>query len=213
MRGLSLLMAAGTSVACNNSAASTGYTPITGIQILSSSIVAGHGCGVLPNQVFKYVAVVSPITIDGGIADPVASSVFDCFADGFFSNLLVPDGSIPTFQIAVFAYNAQSFPSALQCPPTPPNAAPCPGDDAGAALEFQGAANWTTTCTAAQVAGATSPASCQALVPTDAGLGDGGDGDATSPPGQDGAASDAAESGETGSSTVEAATSTDAPND
>lgn len=201
-RAVSLLAAAGLAAAalaaaCNNSAPSTGYTPITGIQIQASTIVAGRGCGLLPDQVFKYVAIVSPTTANGGASMPIVSGVFDCFVDGFFSNLPMPNGLSATFDIAILAYNEQSFPSALTCPAEGGLATqPCPGDNPDAALLFNAAANWTTTCTATQVQGGTSQATCQALQPSDAGLGNAGAADATDEADQGDAAGDGAESSE-----------------
>jgi hypothetical protein len=153
-------------IGCTTSASTTGYTPVTGIQITASDIVAGHGCGEHSGQVYKYAAVVSyandaGVASDAGVGKPFISGVFDCFADGIFSNLPALDSGVPQgFDVSIYAYDKASFPRALDCPP---GTAPCPGDDAGAVTQSLAAATWTTTCTATQIQGATSVASCVAL--------------------------------------------------
>ncbi|MDP8998626.1 MAG: hypothetical protein M3O46_00765 [Myxococcota bacterium] len=153
-------------IGCTTSASTTGYTPVTGIQITASDIVAGRGCGEQSGQVYKYAAVVSyandaGVATDAGVGKPFVSGVFDCFADGIFSNLPALDsGLLQGFDVSIYAYDKASFPPALACPP---GTAPCPGDDAGAVNQSLAAATWTTTCTASQIQGATSVAACGAL--------------------------------------------------
>jgi len=148
---------------CAATAATAGNTPITGIWIPADSIIAGDGCGVGADQVYKYAAVVS--TPDGGMPAFSTSGVFDCTADGLFSNLPSPDGGNQTFDVYIFAYNKASFPNPLQCGAT----LPCPGDDAGAVAPWEGSANWTTTCTVTQIQGVPSITNCGPLEPHDAG--------------------------------------------
>src|SRR5579864_3752000 len=107
---------------CSTSAPSTAYTPITGIQIPSAELVAGHGCGNGGHQqVYKYAAVIAYSDAgpgeDGGGAIPGAltSAVFDCFADGIFSNLPQSDAGNSSFAITIYAYNLCSFPPQLAC--------------------------------------------------------------------------------------------------
>jgi hypothetical protein len=145
-------------VGCATTAPTTGNTPITGIEIPADTIVASGGCGTGADQVFKYAAVVSTPTVQTF----VTSGVFDCFADGIFSNLPSPDGGSETFNVSIYAYNQASFPKALLCLPS---TAPCPGDDAGAIAPWQSSANWTTTCTVIQVQGVTSITKCGPLEP------------------------------------------------
>jgi hypothetical protein len=166
---LGALAAALLGAGCNAAATTTAYTPITGLQISSSDVVAGHGCGTGAQQVYKYAAVVSSPTADGGTPAFRTSGVFDCFADGVFSNLPSLDGGNPTFVISIFAYDQASFPDALQCPA---NTAPCPGDDAGAVDPFAAAANWTATCTGTEIQGVTAAVTCTPLEPFDAGSSD-----------------------------------------
>lgn len=147
-------------IGCATTAPTTGYTPITGIEIPADAIVAGHGCGTGVDQVFKYAAVVSTPTVQTF----VTSGVFDCFANGVFSNLPSPDGGSETFDVSIYAYNQTSFPDPLLCLP---NTAPCPGDDAGAIAPWQSSANWTTTCTVIQVQGVASITKCGPLEPNE----------------------------------------------
>src|SRR4029077_3925163 len=45
---------------CQQSAPTTAYTPITGIEIPSAELVLGHGCGTGgQHQVYKYAAIVT----------------------------------------------------------------------------------------------------------------------------------------------------------
>ncbi len=152
-----------TVVGCATSAPSSGYTPTTGITIPAATVQAGHSCGTCDDQVYKYAVVVSAFAPDAGQSSFVTSSVFDCYVDGFFSNLPAPDGGSATFDVSVFAYNARSFPTALECIPS---VAPCPGDDAGTVAEVEGNANWTTSCTVIQIQGVPSQTLCNPLQPT-----------------------------------------------
>jgi hypothetical protein len=186
----------GACAGCANSSSSTGYTPFTEIQIPGDTVVAGHGCGPGPNQVYKYAVVVSYAGEAGPVQPPIASGVFECFADGVFSNL-VADASLETFYVEVFAYNQQSFPQqALDCSrPNPPTAFPCPGDDAGAILRWESSANWTMTCTAGELQGTPAVAVCGMLEPTDAGTTGAAGGDESDAAPED--AADAADAGST----------------
>jgi hypothetical protein len=148
---------------CTTSGLATAYTPITGIQIPAADVVAGHGCGRGSGQVYKYAAVVA-YPVDGGVPGmPLTSGVFDCFADGIFSNLPVIDGGPLVFDVSIYAYDKDSFPRALDCPQS---VVPCPGDDASAILPWETAANWTAICTASQFQGITTVAACGPLLPS-----------------------------------------------
>lgn len=156
---------------CPTTGTTAPYTPITGIQVLASDITAGRGCGTGDDQVYKYAAVVS--YQDSGTL--VAAGVFDCFADAIFSNLPA-EGTSYAFDVAVYAYNAATFPPEL-APCTPQQmmqSGACAAEDPTviARLATVGEpdagvapANWTTTCTATQPLGATQVASCCPLVP------------------------------------------------
>jgi hypothetical protein len=152
------VIAAG-ALACTSATATTVYTPVTGIQIPSATVVAGYGCGTGMDQVYRYAAVISAAAGDAASA-VLASSVFPCFADGLFSNLPIGTND-PSFSVAIYAFNQTSFPQALDC-----TSSPCPGDDAGAVAASIGSANWTTTCTGTEIAGITTLATCAPLQAT-----------------------------------------------
>ncbi len=179
------------------------YTPITGVIIRSSQLVAGHGCGTGPDQVYAYVAVLADIfplpqggvdaasangivTPDGIVSNvPFQSTVVPCYADGILSNLQPPDGGTFDFQVYIYAYNYSSFPPSLACTPPRTNGN-CPGDfttatTAGLGTRDSGIPpryppNWTTTCTATEQQGIPVLAACGPLEPGGAGTGsdDGG---------------------------------------
>jgi hypothetical protein len=101
--------------ACSTSNTATGLTPITAIAVRSDALTAGHGCGTKPDQVFKYVAVV---TYDDGtnagptqlVWEPVPTEVsgfYDCFADATFVQLDTTKGS--AFRVFVYAFNADAW--------------------------------------------------------------------------------------------------------
>jgi hypothetical protein len=149
--------AVGLALGCTTPPTTTLYTPITGIEIPSAAVVAGHGCGTRPGQVYRYAAVVAYPGEGGAL---VTSGVFDCFADGIFSNL-----DAGALNVTIYAFSHSSLPDALACSPP---AAPCPGDDAGVVLSYATSADWTAACTATQVRGITAVASCSPLEPSDA---------------------------------------------
>ena len=170
----------GTLAGCTTSAPSSPYTPITGIDIPSADLVIGHGCGNgaegQQGKVYRYAAVVAYSDAgagqgnDGGggmVAHAVASGVFDCFADGIFSNLPQSDAGNLSFTIAIYAYNQCSFPPTLAC--ATDTSAACPAEDPNVVAQSIAArpSNWTTTCTATQLPGVTVTADCLPLAPED----------------------------------------------
>jgi len=94
----------------------------------------------------------------------VTSGIFDCFADGVFSNLPQSDAGNLSFTIQIYAYNACSFPSGLACPQN--TATHCPAEDPNSVASQP--SNWTATCMATQVTGVTAIADCSPLEPGDA---------------------------------------------
>ncbi len=200
---------------CTNTSTATLYTPITGIVIRSSDLVAGHGCGTGPDQVYAYVAVLAH-AVSPGV--PYTSIVVPCYTDGVLSNLqpaIVTDDAGNSFDLLdyklyIFAYNSRSFPASLACTP-PQLTGNCPGDqpdasaraaavDGGTILPIH-PPNWTTTCTAIEQQGIPVLADCEPLEPAagasgDAGAFDGGmtDAGAADSGGADGAATDGAAS-------------------
>src|SRR5215472_3860391 len=83
-----------------------GLTPTTGIVVRSDTLVAGYGCGVGPNEVYKYVAVIVEPDASGAPNGPVvAAQVYDCFADATFVSLNASDSGSLTFDVLVYAYD------------------------------------------------------------------------------------------------------------
>lgn len=163
------------------------YTPITGIQVNAASLVYGIGCGTANDQVFMYAGVVSyTIEADASFPQPppdaLPSGVYDCFANGIFSNLPASEAGTLNFTVQIFAFNEASFPPELSCAEDAgvlggTHGVTCPGDTPTNVIKFEHDANWTTTCTGTQVPGATVPAVCGPLVPTRPVPGDGGEND------------------------------------
>jgi hypothetical protein len=156
-------------VGCPSTATTTGYTPVTGILILSADLTDGFGCGEQPGQVYAYAALLS-YSDDAGVRQaPVYSLVTDCYSNGLFSNLPPTVSGSLSFDVTILAWNQASFPSALQCSLptiTNPNAAyPCPGDELDTVLASEGTPNWSTTCTATQQSGVSVLAVCSPLAP------------------------------------------------
>jgi hypothetical protein len=167
----------GALASCNSTTTALVYTPVTGILIKSPQLVAGHGCGTAPDQIYAYVAV---LTYTAAPNVPYTSIVVPCYADGLFSNLqpypqLEGGPHAYDYTLFVYAYNAQAFPPELAC--NPPNATGgCPGDSWDAAvtasidagIEPKHTPNWTTTCHATEYLGIPVLADCQPLEPTTA---------------------------------------------
>ncbi len=153
------LFAAAALGACTTATATTVYTPVTGIQVPSADVAQGHGCGTGSDQVYRYIAVISyPSDASTTFS---TTAVFDCFADGLFSNLPFTNAAASQpFNITIFAFNQASFPAALDCV-----GSPCPGDDAGEVALWTGTANWTGKCQATEVSGVTALATCAPLEP------------------------------------------------
>jgi hypothetical protein len=196
---------------CTNNVTALAYTPITGIVIHSADLVAGHGCGTGPGQVYAYVAVLAQ---QNAPDTPVTSTVVSCYTDGVLSNLAYDAGSNPppdaaayVYYLYIYAYDYASFPPSLSCAPATPEGisnSGCPGDspDATTAAATDGGdagdagipprypPTWTTTCTAGEVAGEPMLADCKPLEPTAAAEASDAGADAASDAGAD-AASDA----------------------
>jgi hypothetical protein len=171
---------------CSTTTSTTTYTPITGILIQAQSLVAGLGCGLEPNQVFRYAAAVSfapeqnggpdagQNAVEGEEAgalveqnDVPLTNIFDCFVDGVFENLPTSDAGSLTFTVTIYAYNEDRYdmaalPASLGCPPAQDGSLCTPGTqpltDAQKKL-----APWTTICTATQQSGTPVIAVCGPL--------------------------------------------------
>jgi hypothetical protein len=165
---------------CPNTASTSIYTPPTGIQIDSQSLVAGLGCGSGLGQVYRYAVVLGPPEPDGGVGTPgpaITSGVFDCFSDPLFANLPSPDGGPTAFGLNIFAYDRASFPAELGGCENLPLTMACPGDDASVVQRYAAQATWTTNCRATQSQGVPQVAQCPyPLAPIEGGaVGDAGD--------------------------------------
>ena len=173
---------AGVLAGCPAAATTTAYTPITGILIRSSSLVAGYGCGTGDDQVYAYAAFLKYVDGDAGATGPVVySGVFDCYSDGIFSNLPTDDAGSLSFSLTIVAWNQASFPAALACGPGEVGEAgftTCPGDSPDTLVNDEGTPTWITTCTAKQESGVSVLAVCTPLAPTGAAANDAGTGDA-----------------------------------
>jgi hypothetical protein len=165
-------------VHCNQASTTLTYTPITGVEISSQSLVLGHGCNDDPNDpnaVYRYSAVISYVYEGGvplGFPDQQYASVFECFANGYFENLPVSDGGNQSFAITVAAWNFAGFPAALgPCTSEPDGSAAsnlCPAEQVSAVLDGGGVPpQWTTTCTAYLQPQLPAVAACGPLVPFD----------------------------------------------
>jgi hypothetical protein len=174
----SAVFAGSTLTGCPNGDSGLVYTPITGIEVEASTLVAGYGCGTGPGQVYKYAVLVTYENEAGPETYAAYSGVFDCYTNAIFSNLQPDDAGSLSFVLQVYAFNQASYPTVLE------NLAFA--DDAGAVEQVAPAANWTTTCTATQQTGISTVALCQPLEPV-SGLPDAGAADADAGPTEAGA--------------------------
>jgi hypothetical protein len=87
----------------------SGITPITGIVVRADDLVAGHGCGTGPDQVYKYSVVVSTVPEVGQDPAFIAGGTFDCFADATFVNLCASTNGSLTFNVEVYAFTQAQY--------------------------------------------------------------------------------------------------------
>ncbi|MGO9833657.1 MAG: hypothetical protein ACLP1X_05530 [Polyangiaceae bacterium] len=153
------------SAGCNSTSTATSYTPITGIEILPSSLLQGLQCGMGVDEVYRYVVVVWRDEEGGPLEQPIASNVFDCFTTGLFENLPASDGGSEEFFLRIFAYNYGSLPPSFACPGALSADGGVCSAQTDASLVEAGSATWTTTCTATQQQGIPVLAVCAPLVP------------------------------------------------
>jgi hypothetical protein len=151
--------------ACGSTAATTAYTPQTGVVVRSEALTTGIGCGTGDTQVFKFVAVAVSA---GNVA--AAAGVYDCFADGVLVNLQpapLADGSYSLdFTVRIYAFNQAAY-TASQAKITADVAQPNTAGGIFAAGAFATlGATYTTSCTATQQADIQVVAVCQRLAAT-----------------------------------------------
>ncbi len=173
---LAIAVAACTSLTGSSVASTTvnTYSPVTGIEVDASQLFESEGCGQGPSLAYKYVVVVftaygsgplegqpvvNPASADGGLADPIAISLNDCFADAVFENLNASStiGGSDTFSLAIDVFDDVTF--AAQTLDTTTTT------EANAAA-IASVAKWTSTCVARQQPNVQSLASCGPLVAT-----------------------------------------------
>jgi len=104
--------------ACQNGDAG-GIEPLTGVEVLASSLVAGHGCGTGSDQIYKYV-VIAQIPLTAGIPQLdglfMAGGVYDCFANATLNDLCTyPCGTVnagansTAYAVTVYAFTAAQW--------------------------------------------------------------------------------------------------------
>jgi hypothetical protein len=162
---------------CSSSSSTLAYTPYTGVDVLSSGVTAGVGCGEQGEQVFRYVVLLSdPNPSDAGSpslaplpdgAPPVWASVFSCFTNGAFASITTSPSGGPLVEAWVYAYDLADFQAAQATVP----AFACPDptclltlDDVRAMLQTR--STYTATCTAMPESGDHVLSACGALRPT-----------------------------------------------
>ncbi|MDP9034347.1 MAG: hypothetical protein M3O50_06040 [Myxococcota bacterium] len=156
---------------CPSSTTSSSSAVVTGVEILAETVAGSHGCGKGAGQVYRYTAVVyHGGTSDGSTAvtasdAAIASNLFECYADGLFSNLPASDSGSALYVVRVYAYGYAAFQknaavAALQCPAS--TAPPCPAESPAVvtAPEVTGAADYTLDCTAIEQQGVPVLARC-----------------------------------------------------
>jgi hypothetical protein len=82
----------------------SGITPITGIVVRASTLVAGYGCGTGAGQIYKYSVVVSTFDEAGATQVFIAGGTYDCFADATFVNLCSSSSGNFVFNVNVYAF-------------------------------------------------------------------------------------------------------------
>jgi hypothetical protein len=162
---------------CSSSSSTLAYTPYTGIDVLSSVVMAGVGCGDQGDLVFRYAVVLAdpsdagspslaPLP-DGG--PPVWASVFSCFTNGAFASITTAPSGGPLVQAWIYAYDVTDFQPAQATVPAFGCLDPTcllTLDDVRAMLQTR--STYTTTCTAMPESGDHVLSACGSLRPTPA---------------------------------------------
>ncbi len=163
---------------CDTSTTPLPYTPYTGIDVPTSAITNGVGCG--PDTIDHYAVLITPQLDAGALPEAssvIAAAIFACYVPvGVFENL---DGG--AFAVWMFGFPA-GVPADVPCA-----AGTCALSPAGVSLLLadvgRGLATRTVLCTADQESGQHSPAyNCHTPL-----------GNPTAPSGTDGAAEAAAD--------------------
>lgn len=137
----------GSSIASNT--VST-FSPITSVEVDSSTLFSRLGCGQAPNVPFKYIVTVKPLA-----QEPFAITVSDCFTNAVFENLPAGANGEGDFTMTVAVFDEPHF----DAPHSYDIRNPALSDEPQIAADAQ----WTTTCTAHQTTNVQSLAVCDPL--------------------------------------------------
>jgi hypothetical protein len=163
----------------------TGITPLTGIVVRADDLVAGHGCGTGPDQIYGYAVIVSTFTEGGAGAVFIAGGASPCYADATFINLCASTSGSLAFNVQVYAFTEAQWnlQSQLLNPPvnSPVQALSalesyCQFDGGQTAFNgavnldnyaslYQAAASFTASCVATQQENIEVVAVCSTLAP------------------------------------------------
>jgi hypothetical protein len=147
-----LALAACTSITGSSIASNTvsTFSPITSVEVDSSTLFERLGCGQAPNVPFKYVVTVASLT---NADAPFGIVVTNCFSNAVFENL--PPELGPDFTLRVDVFDEPHFDA-----PHPYNINdPSVSDEP----QIRADAQWKTTCTAHQTTNVQSLAVCDPL--------------------------------------------------
>ncbi len=148
-------------LACGDTAATTTFTPQTGIVVRSESLTSGIGCGTGSTQIFKYVAVAVDASHQAATA-----GVYDCFADAVLVNLKptqIDTGFSLDYTVYVYAFNQAAYTaSQVTAPVAQVNDAPTIQKFNQSAFDGL-SATYTTSCTATEQGNIQVVASCAKL--------------------------------------------------
>ena len=160
---------------CSSSSSTLAYTPYTGVDVLSSGVTAGVGCGEQGDQVFRYVVLLSDPSDAGSPslaplpdgAPPVWASAFSCFTNGAFASITTSPSGGPVVEGWIYAYDLADFQAAQATVPAFACLDPTcllTLDDVRAMLQTR--STYTTTCTAMPESGDHVLSACGSLRPT-----------------------------------------------
>lgn len=95
--------------ACSSASGTVTLTPLTGIMVPASELTALRGCGPESGKVFKYAAVVSPVSSDPMPSVGFSKGVYDCFADALFTNLPYGNDGTARYTIEIRTFGASEY--------------------------------------------------------------------------------------------------------
>ncbi len=147
-----LALAACTSLTGSSIASNTvsTFSPITSVEVDSSTLFSRLGCGEAPNVPFKYVVTIAPLTNANA---PFAVVVSNCFSNAVFEELAPELG--PDFTMLVDVFDEPHFDAPHPYDITNPSVSDEP--------QIRADAQWRTSCTAHQTTNVQSLAVCDPL--------------------------------------------------